>query len=345
MFNRKNVGRLALGVALAVVGWGLLTWLLSPPRLPLQTPGVIDRLQRMSPDTKEDTRRYLYIDGKDRRLEVVFSDGCVGLRVKDENGAITQLAERKKDGSTLLYEVDGKLQLKRIVLLDKRGNLFSVDTVLGVDSYKREWYWPDGKTLRAVLEVGEKREVFSMYDEKGAKRFDDIEENTDDDPEGGYRYGRKQTVQTFTVYNGAKTPRFVQKVSSEFNYGNPQQPETQIESVDEYESGSTILARRITPKSSVTIGWETKKLTKVEVFSNGELRFTRYLDDKNRIVRMVEKTADGEVTTDVQDIATAGVEAIDPIMLQSPETPADLKLAEQMVAGNADMHLQRLLVP
>lgn len=351
MFNRKNAGRFALGVALVVVSWGVLTWLFSPPQLPIQKPGVVERLLRMAPDTKEETRRYLYVDGNDRRLEVVFTDGCVGLREKDENGVITTLAERRKDGGTLLYAVDDKLQVKRIVLLDKRGNLVSLDTVLGPEAYKREWFWPDGKTRRAILEVSKGREKFTVFDEKGAKRFEDLEVATDEqsDPETPQYYGgRKVTVETYTVYNGAATPKYAQTAgvsSTTYGYPGSTPPEVVIESVEEYEPGSTTVARRITPNASVEIDSTYKHLTKVETFSNGEVRYIRYLDDKNRIVRMVEKTPEGDVTTDVSDLSTAGVEVIDPAMLKVPHTPADVKLAEAMVAGNTEMHLQRLLVP
>jgi hypothetical protein len=274
----------------------------------------------------------------------------VGLRGKDENGVLTKLAERKKDGALVLYSLDDKLQLQGVILLDKHGNLFSVDAVLNKDRYKRTWYWPDGKTIRAVLDVSSERESFTVYDEAGGKRFEDLEVTTDEevDPElpPYYNNGRKQTVQTFTVYNGSPTPKYTQTVGRSYSYnGYGGQPEVVIESVDVYEPGSTTVARRITPKVTKQIGSEYKTVTKVETFLNGEVRYVRYLDEKNRILRMVENTPGGEVVTDVADVSTAAVEPLDAAMLQSPETPADLKLAEAMVAGNTDMHLQRLLVP
>jgi hypothetical protein len=251
-----------------------------------------------------------------------------------------------------VYEVDEKLVLKSITALRKNGKLFSTDLVIGANAFKRVFYAEDGKTPRAVLEVSEDREVFTVFDDKGAKRYEDVEETFENDNGGEYgpygEYGQqRKTTQTFNVYNGAAAPRYTQTAGQNFQYGpyGGGQPETVIETVDEFEPGSTIVARRITPRSSVAIAGKYENLTKVEVLdAKGEVRFVRYLDDKNRIIRMVDKSRSPEVVTDIA-AKDAAVEEIDPALLKSPETPADLKLAEQMVAGNTDMHLQRLLVP
>jgi len=344
--NKKKLMLRVAGITAVLAVFAAAGWYLLRPTLPLQQPGRVERLTRMPPDTKEDTRRYLYIDGKDRRMEVVFADGCRGLREKDENGKITRLLERKKDGTVLVYDVDEKLSVKSITVYRKNGKLFSVDIVIDANSFKRVWFAEDGKTPLAMLETGEHREVFTTYDAKGNKRYEEIDEETDgENNQYGYEYGGgRQQRMSYLVYNGAKMPKYRQTAGQNFNYG-PQgnQPEVQIELTEEFEPGSMLVARRISSES-IQVNGKYETLIKVEVLVNDEVRYVRYLDKQFRIVRMVDKTQSPEEVTNI-DPASAAVDTIDPALLKSPDTPADFKLAEKMVEGNKDMHLQRLLVP
>lgn len=334
-------------IAVALLWLGMLALYLTKRPLPVQQPGLVEQLQRMPPDTGEVSRHYLYIDGKDRRMTVTFQDGSFGLREKDEEGRITALTERKKDGTTVVYDVGDKAELKSITTYRKNGKAFSVHIALGEKSYRRVFFADDGQTPRGILEIAENRQAITLFDAKGAKRYTQVAETvaSADQPEYDWdEDGEWESSLYFDVYDGASKPRYRQFVTQKMSYGSGAQPQLVLDRVEVFESGTSIVSRRITPGASVQIGNTTRSLTQVEVLSNGQVRFVRYLDDNNRIIRMVDKTKSPPEVTDVND-ADATVEEIDPLWLTFPETPADEKLAQQMVSAYGELNLERLLVP
>lgn len=331
-------------IAVALLWLGMLALYLTKRPLPVQQPGLVEQLQRMPPETTEVSRHYWYIDSKDRRMAVTFQDGSFGLREKDEDGRITWLTERKKDGTTVVYELSDKAELKSIATYRKNGKMFSLHIALGEKSYKRVFFADDGQTPLGILDIAENWQTITLFDAKGAKRYLQMAETNAAESEYYWdEGGETESSLYYEVYGGSPKPLYRQYITQKMSYEYGAEPQLELDSVVVFEAGTSIVSRRITPGASVTVGNTTRTLTQVEVLSNGEVRFVRYLDESNRIVRMVDKTKSPEEVTDVSE-ADATVEEIDPQWLTFPETAADQKLARQMVA-NAELNLQRLLVP
>ena len=327
-------------------------------------PGVEEQLVRMTPDTGEETRRYLKIDGKERKLEVYFTDGCIGIREKDEAGRITTLKELKKDGTSLTYELSDKSELRKINVFRKNGTLHSTEELTDKGGTMAVLYQEDGVTLKAKLEVADSRTIFTVYDGEGHRLFEEIQEtrmvtNNSYDPYGYYGYGYGQsmeTILTYLIYDGAASPLYRQTYKQDYNpyrysygpYGYPYGgggQEWKLESVEEFEEGSQQVSRKICPDKALPLHvFLEKKVTEVTVFTNGIETMVRYLDEQFRIVRLEDKTKSPSVITDVPE-ADAVVEEIDPARLKSPMTDKEKKLKEQVQAGPADAHVQRMLVP
>lgn len=341
--RRNTIATVAIFAAAAVTAvlfWQVLVTI-SAGKVKTDKPGVEETLYRMPPKTGEETRRYLRVDGKERRLEVVFQDGCTGLRVKDENGKITLLSERKKDGSTLIYSLNDKAAVQSVSVFRKTGTLQTREVMTGPKSGIGEIYYEDGITLRARLEVTEAQYVFTTFDEKGRKRYEKSEGQEEGNDEYG-PYGPKRPSMTYLIYNGSATPLYRQVLQSEQYYGGNQQP-LKLGYVEEFDEGSMQVVRRITPSKSLYIGFTFEAFTEVVVLTDGKETSVRYLDKWLCIKRIVDKTKTPELVTDISDPKVK--EQVDVSRLQSPETPADLKLFAEVQAGATDAHMERMLAP
>jgi len=340
-----SASAVSLVLAVAVVA----LWCLSGgDPVKVYKPGREEELLRMDAKTGEETRRYTRQDGKEVKLEIVFQDGCVGVREKSPAGVTIAMSEQHKDGTRTVYDLDDKGTATGVTILRKDKKKLMQETLLseGIRNLFRE----DGETLLASLLVTKNRTVVTLYDEQGRKRYEEVDEQMEgfgdmsgEEGEGG---GSRTSI-TYIVYNGATTPVYrltMEEIWDDEEGGRSGQPDNDLKvaMMEEFHEGSWKVSRRIIPGRTI-LGSQYITVTEVAVLSDGKEQFVRYLDDQMRIIHMVDKTKTPEVKLDI-DAKTAAKEEIDQTRLKSPATEADIKVMEQVMQGPTDSHLQRLLV-
>lgn len=334
-------------------------------------------LLRMQPDTGEESRRHIEVGGLLRQTYIYFNDGCSALKTYDCTGSdgkplLAWARENHPDGTYAIYKFkqDGKSVLtttqfaKTGVKLLESGDDFACT------------FFPDGHAVHYALTGSETRYVFTVFKEDGSKMYEEVYEEKkeqsssnqpDDASSGGSEgEGRQHNISlTFTVFNGSDTPVFRQHWAIE-RYGprgSGSSQEPRLELLEEFVPGTWLVTRTIAPGTALEIFGKTETvMTVTKIGEKGTPRYVRYVSDKLRVLRSIDKSVSPEVTTDyvkkgfadeqnpVESILIvspdAPLEPLDSARLQSPETEVELAVKNLLGGGEQQhSHLPRILVP
>lgn len=349
-------------VATASVGLSYLHW---SGKTRFQSK-IVEELHGMPENTGEESRRHVRVDGLIRRTDIVFKDGCVVRKLlagtaADGSAVLTEAIEIRQDGSKVVYkfEADGKTPSSR-TQYRKDGTRYSVFRKEGNANVCR-FYHEDGRTLRGVFRPNSNGYEFTTYDSAGEKLYDEVrrveappppqgQENTGEENAGHEPSGQPTKIHlTYTVFNGGAYPLYRQtwlnEYYSEGGEGQYEGSNASLEMLEEMHQGTTLPLRQFVFGAYTTVGDSSFSATVVTVFgSNGQGAYVRYLDDKRRIRRTVDKTVTPELTTDIKE-SEAVQETLDESRIASLDDEQSMTMKQEAASGGDHSHLDRILLP
>jgi hypothetical protein len=323
--------------------------------------GLVEELHGMPPESAEESRRYLKVDGVVRRTEITFKDGCLARKLfggttADGKPILTEAIEIRPDGSQVVYkfEADGTTPHSRTQY--RKDQTRYCESIKEADQYVHHFYYEDGNSLLAVFRPNPLGYEFTAYNSKGGKLYDEVcwkeipppkpeGQSGDQEPSGTMT----KTYFTFTVFNGNANPLYRQHWFNE-NYSEAGEGEYEgsnpsLQKLEELHEGTALPQRQLVFDVYTQIGDTSLNTTVVTIFGeNGKEKFVRYLDSDRRIRRMVDKTVQPELTRDIKE-DEAVKEELDETRLAPLDDEQSMRLKQEALAGGDHSHLDRILLP
>lgn len=293
----------------------------------------------------QEIRHNVVIEGVLREQTISFPDGCVAVKKLDataSNGSsiLTEAREFWPDGRLTVYTfaADGKtVATTEVYRKDK-----TLHSRVVAATSTTTFYFEDGVAILATYEANSAGNRFVLYHRTGGIIY---EQFTIPAEEGMMEQTR------FTVFNLNVLPLYSQvwtvDHSSDEGEGDG---DPLLELLTEFHPGTSIVDRKLAFGKTIQVKGENDKdkdlkVTEVTVFDgSAKVRMVRYLDEENRILRMIDKSTTPETVLDIQPTVDSAREWIDSSHLEAPATPLGNSLIAQAVSG-PQTHLSQLLIP
>ncbi len=286
----------------------------------------------------ENARTYTFVDGFVRKVEIRFADGAVGYRYLDRTTSdgkpkLSACEEIHEDKTRYSFELGDDGFPVVTIAYDKNGLMVYKETY-AAGKLKRVFLGKDGLTVLATLELLKDGGYTYVACEgsAGSERtvYEEQYREYQEDEEGG-----STRVTTYTVFDGARTPRYRQVWLRDQQSAST---DGTLERLEFFSDGGAQVAQRITFAQDGTVA--------VRVLDKDDnVTAIRNLSAEGRLVSIVTDPTKTPPVTFVMPSDTGISEAIEQVHRRKPGTEAMHKLLfDALSSGAGYHHLDRLLV-